>query len=156
MARHADVLAVKARRASELHALAIDEESRSAERSAQLRVGLEREDRTVDVELRVRARVAAVRDREIEQLVPVRLDRLRHLLEQSAPLGEAQRAQRGSAFAAGVVERRSEIEAVTRSSGKRLLCGGIDERLRRARSFDPALAEVTAQRLHVRLRYFFD
>ena len=156
VARHVDVLAVKARRASELHAFPVDEKFRSAERSADLGVGLEREDRAVDVEFRIRARVAAVRDREIEQFVPVRVDRLCHLLEENPALREAQRAQCGSAFAASVVERRSKIEAVTRSLGKRLLGGGIDERLSGAGAFDPAIAEITAQRFHVRLRCFFD
>src|SRR6266568_1801614 len=146
--RHADVLAVKARRASELHALAGDEQICSAERAADLGVGLQREDRAVDVELRVRARVAAVRDREVEQLVPLRLDRLCHLLEKNPALGEAQRAQRRPAFAAGVVERRGEVEAVTRSLGKRLLGGGVDECLAGARSFDPLVAEVTRQDFH--------
>src|SRR6266436_3063527 len=104
-ARHADVLAVKARRAAELHAFPVGEDFRGPERSADLGVGLEREDRAVDVELRVRARVAAVRDREVEQLVPVGLDCFRHLLEERAALCEGKRAQRRSALAASVGQR---------------------------------------------------
>ncbi len=148
VARHVDVLAVKARRASELHALAVDQEFLSAERSAQFGVGLEREDRAVDVELRVRASVAAVRHREVEQLVPLRLDRLCHLLEKNPALGEAQRAQRRPAFAASVLERRGEIEALARDLRKRLLGSGIHERLRCARSLDPLVAEVTSRSFH--------
>ena len=114
------------------------------------------EDRAVNVELRVRAGVAAVRHREIEQLVPVRLDRLRHLFEKIPALREAQGTQSRSPLAARMLQRGSNIEAVAADLSERLLGRGIDERLRGARSFDPAVAEITAQRLHLRLRCFFD
>jgi hypothetical protein len=86
----------------------------------------------------------------------VRLDRFRRLFQERAAFGEGQRTQRRPAFSAGVVQRRGEVEAVTRNLGKRLFGSGIEERLRRARSFDPALAEVAAQRLNLELRCFLD
>ncbi len=100
---HAYVLPVEPRRAPQLYAFAVHQKCHRAELLAQLGVGLEREDRAVHVELRIRARVAAVCDREVEQLVAMRLDRLRHVLEQRAAFGEGQGAQGRAAQFAGVV-----------------------------------------------------
>jgi hypothetical protein len=60
------VLAVEAGGAPELDSLAVHQEARRAEALADLRVGEERGDRAVDVELGVGAGVAAVRDAELE------------------------------------------------------------------------------------------
>src|SRR5882672_11261187 len=64
------------------------------------------------------------------------------------------RAPRWAAFAARVSERSREVEAVARYPGERLLGRGVDERLWRACSFDPAAVQVAAQGFHGGLRLF--
>src|SRR5262245_15648245 len=69
MARHRDVLAVEARRATELDAVSVNEETRVSQCVRYLGKGKQGRDRAVDVELRIRARVAAVRDAELVQIL---------------------------------------------------------------------------------------
>ena len=57
-----------------------------------------------------RARVAAVGHGQVEQLVAVGLQRVRHRLQQRAALGEGQRAQRGPALRAGELEGAGQVE----------------------------------------------
>ena len=124
-ARHAHVLAVEARRAAELQAFAVDEESRRAQLLADLRVGEQRSDGAFHVELSIRAGVAAVGDREVEQFVAMRLHRLRHAFQQRAALGERKRAQRRArrrgahdrAPRRGRRRRCSPVQAAPRSRG---------------------------------------
>ena len=92
---------------------------RRPDRLADVRVGGEGEDRAVHVELRVAAGVAAVGHREVEQLVAVRLQRVGGGAERGAPLGEGQRAQRGAAHRARVVQHRRHVHPArpARASG---------------------------------------
>ena len=105
VARHGHVLAEEARAAAERHALAVGEQLRVAERLAELGVGGERDRRAVDVELGVAAGVAAVRDRQLDQLVAVRLERVAHRLQQ------LRRARRTSARAGRGRRRRARTRA---------------------------------------------
>ncbi len=148
VARHGDVLAVEARRAAELDAFAIDEEPARAERRAGLGVSEERRDRAVDVEFGIRARVAAVGDAQLEELVALLLHRVGHRLEERAALGEGERAQCGPAAAARVVERSGEVEPVACRFGERLLRSGVEEGLVSAGAGDPAAGEKAAQFEH--------
>src|SRR6185503_9867533 len=111
-------------------------------------IGKQRGDRAVDVELGVRTGIAAVGHVEREQLVARLLQRVRHALQQRAAFGEAQRAQRRSAGMARMLEGRGEVDTIAARGGERCFRGGIDQRLRRAASLDPAAAGVTRQNLH--------
>ena len=76
---------------------------RVAQRLAEVGVGRQGEGRAVHVELGVAARVAAVGDGQVEQLVAVGDERVAHRLQQRAALREGQRAQRRAAHRARVL-----------------------------------------------------
>ena len=117
VAWHPDVNARVPRRPAQLDGLAVAERVQRAELGAEVAVMGEGRDGTVDVELRVRARVAAVRDGEADQLVPRGMERFRPGTAQLTALREGQLAERGPAAGARMVERLAEIDA--RGSGAR-------------------------------------
>jgi hypothetical protein len=143
--RHQDVLAVEARAARELDALAVREHLHLAQALAQIRVGGQGEDRAVHVELRVPSRVAAVGHREVEQLVAMGLEHVRDRAQHRAALGEGQGAQGGTADGAGMIQRAREVEPFAAHVGQRLLGGRIDEGVRRSGARDPAAPEVAPE-----------
>ena len=124
-ARHEDVLPEEARRAAELDGVAVGEDARVAELRAEIGVGGERAGRAVDVELRVGARVAAVRERQAEELVAVRVNGARHRADDLAALGERHRAERGAPLFTRERERAREVDAARRAGGQRLLGRGV-------------------------------
>src|SRR5262249_32255616 len=97
----------------------------------------------VDVELGVRARVAAVRDREPDELVAVGMDRARQRPQQLAPLGEGHPAERRAAALARVRQRAADVAAG--ELGDRLLGRRVDEGRARG-SFAPFADEEAAHR----------
>src|SRR5207244_3840477 len=109
--RHHQVLAVEAGTAGQRDALAVDEEARLAQALAELGVGAQGEGRAVDVELGIAAGVAAVADGEVQQLVPARLERIGHRLEELPALREGQLAQGRPPRVPGKLERGGEVEA---------------------------------------------
>src|SRR3569623_722509 len=91
--RRPHVLAAHSRRPADLDRLAVAEQLRAAELRAELGVVRQRDRRAIDVELRIAARVAAVRDRERDQLLARVRDRLREGTDQLATLRERQRRE---------------------------------------------------------------
>jgi hypothetical protein len=126
-AREPHVLAKEPCAASELDPVAVGEDETVAELRREIGVRRERPDRAVDVELRVAARVAAVRDGEADELVTLRVDRPRHRAEHLAALHEIHRAEARAAFRARELERGREVEPVGRRGGDDFLGGRIHE-----------------------------
>jgi hypothetical protein len=126
------MLAVEARRAPELNPFSVHQEAGRAERRADVRVGQERRDRAVDVELCVRAGVSAIGDPELEQLGAMLLQKIRHPLEERAALREGQRPQGRAARAPRVVQSRGYVEPAAARERQGLFGGWIEKRLRGA------------------------
>jgi hypothetical protein len=141
-ARGQDVLADEARAARELNGVAVEQDLAPAELLGELGVERERARGPVDVELRVRPRVAAVGHREVEQRVAVAVDDPAHRAEQLPALAVGHRAQRGAALFPRERERGSEVDALGRGVGERLLVRRVDQGLRLAFAFDPRARDV--------------
>ena len=140
-------------RAAQRDALAVDEEA--APRPAPCRArrrSRRREDRAVHVELGVAARVAAVARRRGRAARRGGPGARRHIALSSAPRSrEGQRAQgrpRRRAREARGAPR--QVEPAPRRLGQRLLGGGVDERLARRPSLDPAAADVAREACSLR------
>ena len=142
--RHLHVLPEQARRAPELGPLAVDEHARVPDLGRDVGVRRERPRRAVDVELRVAARVAAVGDREADQLVAVGVQRAREPADHLASRREAHRPESRAAALPRVRERRAEIDPFGRARRDRLLRRRIHQRRRLpARPLHPLAAEMT-------------
>ena len=105
------VLAAHPRGAADLLRLTVGEQRRATELGAELGVVRQGRGAAVDVELGVAARVAAVGDRERDQLLARAVQRLGQAREQRAALGERQLSELGGADRARVHEGRGEIVA---------------------------------------------
>jgi len=125
VAGHSHVLAEELRAASQAHALAVDQQLGLPQLRAQLGVVVERHRRAVDVELGVAAGVAAVLDRQRDQLLAGVVDALGERGDHRAALGEGHGAQGRAALLAGEGERRGEVEAGRAALGHRLQRGGF-------------------------------
>ena len=112
-ARQADVLRGKSRRAANLLRISIDDYLCVAKLRADVGIGSKGEARSVNVELRVPPRVAAVSARDLDELLAALVQHPREALEHLRALLEAHRAQRGTALLLGVRQDRSEIDAAT-------------------------------------------
>src|SRR5262249_56022271 len=112
--------AVETGAAGEGQSLPVHEEARVPELPSDVRVGGEREDGAVHVELRVAARVASAGHREREQLVAVDGEGVARGLQESAALGEAQLAQGGPSAPARELERGPAVEPARGCGGERL------------------------------------
>jgi hypothetical protein len=150
-ARHADVLAPETSRAAELQAVAVGEERALAEALAERRVGGEGPRGPVDVELAVAAGVAAVRRREVEQLVPVRVDRRRDRLEHLRALRKGHGAQRGTADLAPVAGDGGHVDPLRRGPRDDLVRGRVRELRALPRAALPGAAHVAVEDLHRRV-----
>ena len=115
--------------------------------------GRERVDGPVDVELRVGPRVAAVRNRELDQLFAMGLDDVPHRRHEGSPLFERQRAKGGSARRARVPEGGGEVQSAAPRLGQSLLRRRVDERLGRLPIRPPSRNE-RLQPLHPDLSCF--
>jgi hypothetical protein len=142
------VLATHARRAADLDRLAVGKQRRVAELRAELGIVRDRDRATIDVELRVAARVAAVRDRERDQLLACTVDRLRERGQQRATLRERQLRELARTRVTRVRERRREIVAGRRDLRDRRLGRRVDQRDARSRALRPCAREVTGEELH--------
>jgi hypothetical protein len=96
--RRPEVLAEEARAAAQGLAFAIADEASISERLAERTIVGQRAGRAVDVELGVAPRVAAVQNRQLDELIAVFVELLGERLEQVATLGEGQLCERGTPF----------------------------------------------------------
>src|SRR3569623_1869755 len=142
------VLVAQARGAADLDGIAGAEQRCATERLAELRVMRERDGAAVDVELRIAARVAAVRDRECNQFLARAVDRLRERREHRTALRERHAGELACTCAARVRERRREVVTTGVDLGEHLLGGRIDERLLGAGARRTLAGEIAGEELH--------
>ena len=147
-ARDEHVAAEEARRAAELQALAGGQVPALAELLAEARVGRQRAGRAVEVELGVRARRAAVLDRDLDQLLAPLVERLGERHQELAALAEGERAQRRPADLVRVRQHRPEVDPRARGLGDALFVGRVLDRRRGAAAGLPAAGDEALQGLH--------
>ena len=143
-----DVPAVEPLGLGELDALTLGEEGAVAEPLAEGEVVGEGAGAAVDVERAVRLGGAGVAGGEVEQLVAVVAQHLRHLLEEHRPLAEGHRPQGRAALLAGVVEHRPEIDPGAAGLGDRLLGRGVHQRHEARFGLMPVSTDIAPQRFH--------
>jgi hypothetical protein len=126
-ARHHQVNGLIILRLGESHGLFIEQRTRITEPRAETRIVFERADAAIDVDRRVRFRVAGIGDGD--RFIPCAVcgEHVGDGADELGSLGVAQATQAALAFSAREFERSLEIETFCRN-GRQLVAGdGIDE-----------------------------